>query len=530
MSKIYGFYAGSHDPTIAYVEDGEIKSVIQEERIKRVKSGNDHPQNPYQAKKVIEQQTGIAMQDADFIACATPVGYEWIKEENLPLKGIRSFNHQYCHAVGAYMTSGFKGKALTFTWDGGGDGLNGSIWLCEDGKMELVKSYYRELDGALSNLWFTVTNQLGWKGLKDEGKVMGMAGNGKYNEFLYSNISKLLTFDPDTLDFGPAGCGSLAHFVFKNFKDLGWSEGKQNRYDLAYNIQEFTNNIMVDVVKALIKKYPEHSKQMCFAGGLFANVKMNQKINELPDINEMFVYPPMGDDGLALGSAIAMAKELGEWNLPKKLPNVFFGVSYTDEEIANEAKNYDFTSVDYSPSIVADHLEEGQVGAFFKGKFEHGPRALGARSIIVKTTDRSTHDLLNTRLERHEVMPFAPMVLKDKATDIFYNAEKSSYTAEFMTLCYTAKEEWIDKIPACIHTVDNTGRPQFVNPETNPHWYELLNAYYKKTNIPVLLNTSFNGHGEPIVNTPSQAFEHLKKGTIDFLAIENKIYYRNEIR
>lgn len=526
MSKIYGFCAGTHDSTIAYVEDGEIKCVIQEERIKRIKSGNDYPSNPTLAKKAIEKETGVNMVDADFITCTTPVGYEFIKEENLPSKGIRSFNHHYCHAVGAYMCSGFKGKALVWTTDGGGDGLNGTLWLCEDGKMELVKKFYNGLDASISQMWQSATAALGWKPLKDEGKVMGMAGHGRYNEFLYSNIEKLFNFNFDTLDFYSPGNHQLCHYLFEEFRKLGWAEGAQNRYDLAYNVQEYTNNMAVKIIRAFAEKYPEYAKQMCFAGGLFANVKMNQKINELDEVNEMFVFPAMGDDGLAVGSAIALAKELGEWTVPKRLPNMFFGLSYTDEEIAEEAKNYEVTCIDYDPNIVVDHLEEGQIGAFFKGKFEHGPRALGARSIIVKTTDRATHELLNTRLNRHEVMPFAPMILKDKAGDVFHGAEKSSYAAEFMTLCYTAKDEWVDKIPACIHSVDNTGRPQFVNPETNPHWYNLLDAYYQRTGIPALLNTSFNGHGEPIVNTPSQAFEHLKSGAIDFLIMENKIYYR----
>ena len=528
MSKIYGFYAGSHDPTIAYIEDGEIKCVIQEERIKRIKSGNDHPQNPYLAQQAIEKETGVAIKDADFIACSTPVGYKWIKEAGLPLKGIRTFDHQYCHAVGAYLTSGFKGKCLVFTYDGGGDHSNGGVWLCEGSRMTNVKEFLVATDASLGRVWMAATEALGWKMLKDEGKVMGMAGNGEYNEFLYNTIKTLFEYDKENCKFSPSGNGSLSTFVFNSLKEMGWCEGSKNRYDLAYNLQKYTEDIMLEIIKDFTIRWPEHSKQMCFAGGIFANVKMNYKINSLKNIDEIFVYPPMGDDGLALGSALAMAKELREWEVPKKLPNMFMGISYSEEQIKNEVAPYDFKSIDYDPNIVALHLDEGQIGAFFKGKFEHGPRALGARSIIVKTTEKSTHELLNTRLNRHEVMPFAPMVLKDKASDIFYGAEKSSYTAEFMTLCYLAKEEWIPKIPACIHNVDNTGRPQFVNPETNPHWYKLLKAYYDKTGIPVLLNTSFNGHGEPIVNTPTQAFEHLKNKTIDFLIVEDKIYYRNE--
>ena len=159
------------------------------------------------------------------------------------------------------------------------------------------------------------------------------------------------------------------------------------------------------------------------------------------------------------------------------------------------------------------------------GDSKFGPRALGARSIIVKATEESTHDLLNHRLQRHEIMPFAPAILKDKAEDVFHLANKSSYSAEFMTICYTVKDEWVERVPACIHRVDKTGRPQFVCKDKNPKWYQLIDAYYQKTGIPLILNTSFNGHGEPIIDDPKQAFVHLSKGTIDFLIAGEKIYF-----
>ena len=477
------------------------------------------------AKYTIEKETGVSMIDADFIACASPVGHDFILREGLPKIGIRSFGHQECHAKGAYFTSGFKGKCITVTYDGGGDDSYGSIWLCEDGKMELVKDLKINSNSSLGRLWMSITNAMGWKILKDEGKVMGMAGNGLPNERLY-RLMKSVCHYSGNLEFGPKASQKKMDQLVLQLSSEGWFSDKERRFDIAYCIQKLTEDIMLLFVNDLIKEYPEWSSKICFAGGLFANVKMNQKINELIDIEEIWVIPPMGDEGLALGAAISLSNQMGEWKLPKRIDNMFFGLKYTQEEIDVAANEFNFDCIEYLPSNVADLLIQGKIGAFFNGRFEYGPRSLGARSIIVQATERATHELLNERLERHEVMPFAPVILKDKASEVFHNAEKSAYAAEFMTCCYTVKDEWIERIPACIHSVDNTGRPQFVNKETNKDWYELVKAYYDKTGIPVLLNTSFNGHGEPIINTPSQSFFHLEKGTIDFLIMEKKIYFK----
>lgn len=523
--KIYGFFAGSHDPTIAYLEDGEIKCVIQEERIKRVKSGDDYPQSPWMAKDAIERETGVPMKDADFIACATPTGYEFIANSDLPKIGIRSFGHQECHAVGAYMTSGFEGRCIAVTYDGGGDDSYGSIWLCEDGKMDLVKDLKIAEHASLGRLWMTITSHMGWKILKDEGKVMGMAGNGRPNDRLYRLLSTVCRYE-GSLSFGPRASQKKMEQVASHLSREGWFSDRERRFDVAYALQKLTEDIMTEFVGDLIREYPEWSKKICFAGGLFANVKMNQKINEMPEIDEIWVMPPMGDEGLALGAAITMSMQRGEWTKPKRIPNMFYGLAYSQARISEAAAPYGFIEEERDFSKIACLLAEGKIGAFFNGRFEYGPRSLGARSIVVQATDRSTHDLLNERLERHEVMPFAPVVMKEKASEVFEGAEKSSYAAEFMTCCYTVREEWRERIPACIHAVDNTGRPQVANAETNPEWHSLVEAYYDKTGIPVLLNTSFNGHGEPIIDTPEQAFAHLEKGTIDFLIMEKKTYYK----
>ncbi len=143
----------------------------------------------------------------------------------------------------------------------------------------------------------------------------------------------------------------------------------------------------------------------------------------------------------------------------------------------------------------------------------------------METTDRGNHSYLNKRFGRDETMPFAPIVLKDKAKEVF-NIRSSEFAAEFMTLCYDVREEWKNKIPAVVH-LDGTARPQIVKEDVHPVFYTILDAYNKATGIPVLINTSFNGHGEPIIDTPEQAFAHLEKGSIDYLIVNNMLYVAN---
>jgi len=235
----------------------------------------------------------------------------------------------------------------------------------------------------------------------------------------------------------------------------------------------------------------------------------------------------MSDSGLALAAAIIKSVELGEWK-NKRFQNMFLGNHYTKDEIKKEEKEWDFQKEKFNPKKVAQLLDDGNIIGCFQGKMEYGPRALGARSILVRATDKEMHETLNNRLERHEIMPFAPIILGEKIDDICKNT-KSKMTAEFMTMCYTVKDEWVDKIPAVVHRVDNTLRPQLVFKERNKFFHSILNEYDKISKIPVLLNTSFNGHGEPIIFDLNQPFEHLKKGTVDYLIVEDNLYWsKNE--
>jgi carbamoyltransferase len=289
-------------------------------------------------------------------------------------------------------------------------------------------------------------------------------------------------------------------------------------------LQYYTNEIFIQFINDLHKLHPEY-KKFVFSGGLFANVKLNQQINELDFVDEMYVYPPMGDEGLPLGACIKKAVELGEITKPIKLKNVFFGIGYAQDEINQDSENYNFKKEEYNSEVIARDLEDGKMIGWFQDRFEHGPRALGSRSILVKPTEIKTHKLLNERLKRYEIMPFAPIVMEEHFDKIFYPS-KSKYSAEFMTICYSTRESWINKIPAVIQKSDKSARPQVVVKNKNEKLWDVLNEYSKISGIPVLLNTSFNSHNEPIIDSPKQAFETLNKGIIDKLVIGDYVYYR----
>jgi carbamoyltransferase len=306
-------------------------------------------------------------------------------------------------------------------------------------------------------------------------------------------------------------------------KEEGLLETQKQREIFSFNLQKLTEDLFLKFLDDVHNLYPEY-KKICFAGGLFANVKLNQKINQLEWVDEIYVYPAMGDEGLSLGACIHKSVELGELPHPFKLDNVFFGVSYTDEEVLKISESLKFKRTEYDAKQIAEEINDGAIIGWFQSGSEFGPRALGARSILVRPTEISTHKVLNERLKRYDTMPFAPIVM-DEHFDNIFTSNKSKYTSEFMTLCYDTKEEWIDKIPAVIQKSDKTARPQVVVKSKLPKFWEILNEYYLISGIPVLLNTSFNPHNTPIIENPKQAFEMLERKIIDKLIIENYVFF-----
>jgi carbamoyltransferase len=493
-----------------------------------MKAGDDYESYPRLSSSKIQELSKLKIEDADYRIFVEPVPE--LYSESLTNGDYEKMSHHDSHCYGSYFTSGMEGKVMTISYDGGGDKSVMKIYLCEDGKMTLFKSMDFSTFGSISHLWgFSTMHMMGWneyggpiwKICKDEGKLMGMAADGHYDQNIINMLKTVISYND--LKFSPSYTAGRTRMLVDSIRVTGGFNTKEQREIFSYNLQHYTNDMFIRFMKDIHKLHPEYRK-FSFAGGLFANVKLNQQINELDFVDEMYVFPAMGDEGLPLGACIKKAVELGEITKPIKLQNMFFGIGYDDEEINSFSKNYNFQKERYDSKVIAQDLEDGKIIGWFQDRFEHGPRALGARSILVKPTEIKTHKVLNERLKRYEIMPFAPIVMEEHFDEIFYPF-KSKYSAEFMTICYSTRESWIKKIPAVIQKSDKTARPQIVVKNKNEKFWDILNEYHKISKIPVLLNTSFNSHNEPIIDNPNQAFDTLEKGIVDKLVIGNYVYY-----
>lgn len=519
--KILGINYSAHDVSIAYVKDGEIICVLEEEKFRGIKSVDMQWDPPKQSLEYLLEKYSLTKDDFDHIVFSRPVVQNYLHEFN-PGK-ISYYSHHKCHAIGSYMTSGFSGKCISLSHDGKGEMSRGKIFLCEDGKYEEIHSQPVSTTASLAGIWGLSTILLGWRMLKDEGKVVGLAAHGSFDQKIYNWMKDCIHYD-GKLNFRPAGWESRFWFTFNRHKEK--FQDPKFRADFAYTLEFLSEEIMKDLLIDLSKKFPGH-KKLCLSGGLFANVKLNQMINELSLFDEIFIHPAMGDSGLSLGAALIKSLEVGDVCSPLTLDHVYFGQDFsrTEWDSELEKKKGIFDMEEFSPQKVAKLIDEGFVIGLFLGRTEYGPRALGNRSIVVKPTDPQTHEKLNQKLKRSEVMPFAPTVLSEYSEEVF-NVKKSSYSAEFMTLCFETSDEWTSKLPAVIQILDKSARPQVLKQKTNLLYYNIIEEYRKISGIPVVLNTSFNAHGEPINNFPHQVLKHLEDGIVDFLATEDYLIYR----
>lgn len=527
MSKIIGLNHSMHDASICLIEDGIILAAIEEEKFTGIKGCYQYNLFPEKGLQFIERKFGVTLENCDHIALARPYVREWVANnfEKFGSK-ISSYSHHDCHTLGSYFTSGFSGKCISLSQDGKGYRSRGKIFLCGGENWEEIKSSHIPTTASLAGLWATSTVYLGWRMLKDEGKVVGLAAHGKFSPKIYSYLKKCIYYD--NLEFKPSNWECMFHYIFNVYKE-NLKQDQEWRQDLAFTLQKYTEELMEELLIDVNRKFPEY-KKLCLSGGLFANVKLNQFINDLEIFDEIFVHPAMGDSGLALGAALIKANELGEINKPQRMDNVFLGESH-------DSKSWESSIIEsglklereiFSYDRVGQLIDQGFVVGCFFGRTEYGPRALGNRSIVVKPTDPETHRKLNEKLQRTEIMPFAPAVLKERVHEIF-KCDKSQYSAEFMTLCYETKDEWLEKIPAVVQSLDKSARPQIVDKGLNPNFHSIISAYEKLSGLPVVLNTSFNAHGEPINNYPSQVLKHLESGAVDFIATENFIFRLRKI-
>ena len=545
--KVLGISTLNHDSSISLVEDGEIKACYTEERFSRNKY--DVESCPVLGLESLQNDFDFNINDDDVVVAASiPVWkHDQYLRDILEKKGeVKVYGHHFCHAYGAYMTSGFKEKTLIITLDS----TSSTNWFkdkitlkdLDDPTPQTLSSNYfavhlgeennitqvDEIKGAPNNLegkYYNPINCLStmwgrlilWYGFKnkDEGKVMGLAPQGNFNLELYNDLKSYITWN--TFE--------ATAFMAKMdlMKEEGWFTDDQKRKDLAYTWQRLSEDVILDIVAKYQKQYPE-CEYLCLAGGFFANVKANQKINEYLNFKEIYIMPAMGDDGLSIGAALARANEVDKVE-NKRWDNVFLGKGWTNDEIYPLIDQDKYVIKPLDPSYIAEQLTNGRLVGLFIDRAEYGPRALGHRTILCDPRKKENHEYINRKLKRNEIMPFAPMVMQEHADKVLY-AHKSLRAAEFMTLCYTVKENWVNQIPAVIQRDDATCRAQMVYKERNPVSWDILEEFRKLTGVPVLLNTSFNGHGEPIINSPDHAIQKMDEDVVDVLVLNNMIIER----
>ena len=549
--RILSFVYGEHSCGLAVIENGRPKYCYEEERFARVKTSTDWKnlffRLPILSMYELQYKNQENINDFDvylFPKISGDIGTKvndyfltkvsmecnfYIDVDKIKSKSFE-YDHHGSHCALAYYTSGFVDKkCLVVSIDALGSNYSAKYYLGESGKMKYIDG----IEGgrvSFGMYYAMLTEFLGFQRLKDEGKVVGMSSHGKLTDEMitvFENvIGQLDGIKTRKLKDNFEG-QMFIDFYTEIFKKIGsrFYKNTSTMNDIAATGQIVFENKVCELLNNLHDLYPEYD-HVCLSGGIFANVKLNKRINELTWVKEVYITPVMGDEGLTLGSGL-LYNSINNNQDVFRLNDVYFGSGYSEREIQDTIKCENFVDKivceDLDIDNVARLLDQQHIIGLFQGRMEYGPRALGNRTILADARKVEAYDKLNDRLNRNDCMPFAPVVLEEYADDIF-KIEKSRYTADFMTMLYDTRVDWHDRIPSALHPIDKTARIQIVYQEKNKLLYDILKSFYIRTSVPVLINTSFNVHEEPIVCWPENAMNHLVNGIVDYLIIENKLY------
>jgi len=408
---------------------------------------------------------------------------------------IYAIDHHTAHAATAAFASGFK-KALVVTLDGLGDGLSGSISTFEKGKLE--RHHVLPARNSIGIFYEQVTNILSMRELEDEGKIMAMADYSYPFDFKDNKLKDFFKVD---------GIDIIAKYPhYKQFEMLDAIAWGTPREQFAYMAQQLLEKVLSKFFENVIDEYGIGNVAM--AGGSMSNVKANMKIRMLDGLKDWFIFPHMGDGGMAMGAAMYanyMLNGISSYDFD----NAYLGTEYSENEIKaaiKKEKDLKFEIDSDKSGHAADLIEANNYLFWFQGRMEYGPRALGNRSILAKASSEDVKDKLNLYVKKREwFQPFAPSMLKEDAHVLLEDVKGYD---KFMTMAYSVKRERADTMKSVVH-VDLTARPQMVGNE-NKSYQKLLNDVKKASGYGVILNTSFNIHGMPIVMTPEDAISTMK--------------------
>ncbi|MCF6281522.1 MAG: glycosyltransferase [Candidatus Polarisedimenticolaceae bacterium] len=560
-------YSGMHDTAIALVSpEGEPLFAVSLERISRVKQDGRFPQkllnelpweNIGKVALSVEREYGPV---TGLISRFHPVPLETALNtdrshadsflqilDSIPVEKV-FIPHHLCHAASAFWLSGLS-NATCLVYDGGmsNEAWFGGVFSASDRNgIVPIDQFSANNYSNITSLYTAITAVLGFTPLKHEGKITGLAAYGAVTDSCRKILEQWL-YHPELLhgivewkdmysqDISPC-LKPLLPFV-QSLKEM---LAPHSREDIAATVQQIAEEHVTAILSAVIKQ-GEASDNLCLSGGLFANVKINQRASEL-GFKNLFVSPPMSDDGTALGAALQVVSKNKEFS-PRKSHSMFLGPSYSKRKVhhyISESKIKFQVAVDPAKEV-AKHLAEGAVVAIYQGPSEFGPRALGNRSILANADDASINQTLNGRLNRTEFMPFAPVCLEEDADRLFGDIEKIRHSAEFMTVTVNCTDEMKLLCPAVVHC-DGTARPQIVSKKSNSFLQKVLTYYKELSGKPALVNTSFNVHEEPIVCTPEDAIKGFFESGLDLLFMEGHLiklcenreieaeYLRNKIK
>lgn len=436
------------------------------------------------------------------------------------------YNHHFAHILTALFHTDWD-EGVLYSHDGVGDRMIYSAWRLAGGHLAPIfgrpgdsfARIRRQMPSAsIGHFYAHATKALGFRPLRHEGKVLGLAAMGEPR--FAKSLGRGFFVSPSgqiyALHSGSGIQKKLAALV----------AASEPREDIAASVQAVTVDVCLRAVSRIMAR--AGSRRLAVAGGLFANVRVNQILAETLGLDELFVYPAMSDQGQAAGGALdfLLARDgetrwLGE---RFRFDTLYYGRDYT----ADAARALREVGAVADPArdvaqATADRIQKGAAVGTFLERMEYGPRALGARTIMAAAIDRTINDSLNKRLDRTEFMPFAPVVLAERATDVFDLPASLAYSANFMTTTCAVRPAWRDRIPAVVH-VDNTARPQLIRRDQNPLYYDIIARYERMTGLPTIINTSFNAHEEPIINTPAEAAAALKAGRVDAIVTEGALW------
>ena len=444
----------------------------------------------------------------DWIKTAVREHAKWsnLLEQELTKLGLHEKLHRYhhhdTHAANAIFASGFD-DALVMALDGYGSGCCGGIYTAGDDGIQNVHRY--AFPYSLGIFYEQVTSALGFRPSRHEGKIVGLASYGDPAILADVLLSRFDLADGD-IKIHSAQNVLLGRALSGHFR----------KQDIAAAYQFALEKVATESLAYWLKKTGR--TRLVVSGGVHANVKLNQRLFEVDGVEEIFVYPNMGDGGCATGAALLAARELG--GSGTAVDNVYYGPEFTSAQIeaALSKEQLTFERLDSIESRIAELLANNHIVARFSGRMEYGPRALGNRSILYHAREPEVNQWLNQQLGRTEFMPFAPACLAAHAPKLFKGMEGCEKTSQFMTITFDCTDQMIQHSPAAVH-VDGTARPQLVTNESNPSFHRVLTNYHELTGIPVLINTSFNMHEEPIVCSPDDAVRAFLLGNLDYLAI-----------